>query len=292
MGTSIRALLLSQMDSFTPSEQKVAHALLDRYPSLGLGPIASFAKQAEVSDPTVFRFVVRIGFPNYSSFQQALHDEIDTAMNSPLARMDAFHSESGMRDSHAAIFQRLSQALATTIEGLDAAAFDAAVTLLADPDIRVFCGGGRYTAPLASLFSFTLAYARPHVQYVEPNVNLASVTLTDMGPADVLVIFDFRRYQKDSVRFAQAAHQLGVRVLLITDEWRSPISAFAEIELRIQGRPFAMLQTNVPALALAEALVIGVTNRLPELARQRMEKIERLSTGGIGQDANQWDLPE
>ncbi len=60
MGTSIRALLLSQMDSFTPSEQKVAQALLDRYPSLGLGPIASFAKQAEVSDPTVFRFVVRI----------------------------------------------------------------------------------------------------------------------------------------------------------------------------------------------------------------------------------------
>lgn len=292
MGTSIRALLLSQMDSFTPSEQKVAHALLDRYPSLGLGPIASFAKQAEVSDPTVFRFVVRIGFPSYSSFQQALHDEIDTAMNSPLARMDAFHSESGMRDSHAAIFQRVSQALATTIDGLDAAAFDDAVALLAEPDIRVFCGGGRYTAPLASQFSFTLAYARPNVQYIEPNVNLASVTLTDMGPNDVLVIFDFRRYQKDSIRFAQAAHQLGVRVLLITDEWRSPISAFAEIVLRIQGRPFAMLQTNVPALALAEALVIGVTNRMPELARQRMEKIERLSAGGSERDAGQWDLPE
>ena len=79
----------------------------------------------------------------------------------------------------------------------DAAAFDAAVALLANPDVRVFCGGGRYTAPLASLFSFTLAYARPHVQYVEPNVNLASVALADMGPGDVLVIFDFRRYQRD-----------------------------------------------------------------------------------------------
>ncbi|AOJ28981.1 MurR/RpiR family transcriptional regulator [Burkholderia seminalis] len=292
MGTSIRALLLSQMDSFTPSEQKVAQALLDRYPSLGLGPIAQFAKQAEVSDPTVFRFVVRIGFPNYSSFQQALHDEIDTAMNSPLARMDAFHSETGMRDSHAAIFERLSGSLATTIDKLDAAAFDAAVAVLADPGVRVFCGGGRYTAPLASLFSFTLAYARPHVHHVEPNVNLASAALVDMGRDDVLVIFDFRRYQKDSIRFAQAAHRLGTRILLITDEWRSPIGEFAEIVLRIQGRPFAMLQTNVPALALAEALVIGVTNRLPELARQRMEKIERLSTGGIEQDTNQRDLPE
>ncbi|CAM2184954.1 hypothetical protein BC2230_40671 [Burkholderia cepacia] len=34
--------------------------------------------------------------------------------------------------------------------------------------------------------------------------------------------------------------------------------------LRIQRQPFAMRQTNVPALALAGALVIGVTNRLPE----------------------------
>ncbi|MEC5408483.1 MurR/RpiR family transcriptional regulator [Paraburkholderia sp. MPAMCS5] len=292
MGTSIRALLLSQMDTFTPSEQKVAQALLDRYPSLGLGPIASFAKQAEVSDPTVFRFVVRIGFPNYSSFQQALYGEIDTAMNSPLARMDAFHSSSGTRESHAGIFRQLSQSLATTIEGLDAAAFDKAVTLLATPDIRVFCGGGRYTAPLASLFAFTLAYARPHVQYVEANVNLASLALADMGRDDVLVIFDFRRYQKDSLRFAKAAHRLGARILLITDEWLSPIGEIADIVLQILGRPFAMLQTNVPALALAEALVISVTNRLPELARQRMEKIENLNTGGIEQDTNRRDLPE
>nr|WP_244114887.1 SIS domain-containing protein [Burkholderia cepacia] len=142
------------------------------------------------------------------------------------------------------------------------------------------------------MFSFTLAYARPRVQYVEPNVNLASVALADMGPGDVLVIFDFRRHQRDSIRFAQAAHQLGTRVLLVTDEWHSPIGESAEIVLRIQRPPFAMLKTNVPALALAEALVFGVTNRLPELARQRMERIESLHTGGIEQHANSRDLPE
>ena len=150
MGTSIRALLLSQMDSFTPSEQKVAQALLDRYPSLA-GPIASFAKQAEVSDPTVFRFVVRIGFPNYSSFQQALYGEIDTAMNS--------RSRGWMRSIRlracATVIRRFSSGCPSRWprrSKADAAAFDAAVALLANPDVRVFCGGGRYTAPLASLF--------------------------------------------------------------------------------------------------------------------------------------------
>ncbi|POM17875.1 RpiR family transcriptional regulator [Burkholderia cepacia] len=62
--------------------------------------------------------------------------------------------------------------------------------------------------------------------------------------------------------------------------------------LRIQRQPFAMLQTNVPALALAEALVFGVTNRLLELATQRMERIESLNTGGIERHANSRDLPE
>ncbi|MCA8200955.1 SIS domain-containing protein [Burkholderia sp. AU33545] len=92
------------------------------------------------------------------------------------------------------------------------------MALRAKPEVRIFCGGGRYTAPLASLISFTLAYARPHAPYVEPNVNLASAALTDMEPGDVLVIFDFRRYQRDSIRGAQAAHKLGTRVLLVTDE--------------------------------------------------------------------------
>ncbi|WP_230965841.1 hypothetical protein [Burkholderia cepacia] len=81
-------------------------------------------------------------------------------------------------------------------------------------------------------------------------------------------------------------------MLLVTDEWHSPIGESAEIVLRIQGQPFAIRQTNVPALALAEALVFGVTNRLLELATQRMERIGSLNTGGIEQHANSRDLPE
>ncbi|WP_174920664.1 hypothetical protein [Burkholderia metallica] len=61
--------------------------------------------------------------------------------------------------------------------------------------------------------------------------------------------------------------------------------------LRIKGQPFAMRQANVPALVLAEALLIGVTNYLRKLARQRMEKIEDLNSGRIGPDTRRRDLP-
>ncbi|HEX7908751.1 MAG TPA: MurR/RpiR family transcriptional regulator [Paraburkholderia sp.] len=280
MGTNIRALLLSQMDTFTPAEQKVAQALLDRYPSLGLGPIASVAKQANVSDPTVLRFVARIGFPTYASFQHALHNEIDEAMNSPLARMDTFHSVPVENASPLPVFQRLSQSLNTMILGLDIKAFDNAVSLLSELDTHIFCAGGRYTSPLAKMFSYTLTYMRPHVRYIEPDLKVASIALADMGPNDVLVMFDFRRYQEGSVKFTEAANRLGARILLITDEWISPIGKFSEVVLSVKGRPFAMLETQVPALALCEALLISLTNRLPDTIKQRMEMIEHLSSDG------------
>ncbi|KDB08969.1 transcriptional regulator, RpiR family [Burkholderia sp. lig30] len=281
MEASIRALLLSQMDSFTPGEQKVAQALLDRYPSLGLGPISGVAKQANVSDPTVFRFVVRLGFPSYASFQQALHNEIDEAMNSPLDRMRTFHSTPAQNESPMTVFQRLSQSLNTMILGLDIKAFNEAASLLVELDARIFCGGGRYTSPLASMFSYALGYMRPNVRCIEPDLKIASIALADMGPGDILVIFDFRRYQEDSVRFAEAASKLGVRILLITDEWISPIGEFADVILSIKGRPFAMLETKVPALALCEAILISVTNRLPDSSKKRMEIIEALSAGEL-----------
>ena len=286
MGTNIRAMLMAQMDTFTPAEQKVAQALLDRYPSLGLGPIASVAKQANVSDPTVLRFVVRIGFSSYASFQHALHNEIDEAMNTPLARMDTFHSVPVENISPLPVFQRLSQSLNTMILGLDIKAFDNAVSLLSELDTRIFCAGGRYTAPLASMFSYTLSYLRPHVRFIEPDLKTASLALADMGSNDVLVMFDFRRYQEGSVKFAEAANRLGARILLITDEWISPIGKFAQIVLSVKGRPFAMLETQVPPLALCEALLISVTNKFPDMIKQRMEMIEDLCSAGRSESSD------
>ncbi|WP_374627458.1 MurR/RpiR family transcriptional regulator [Pandoraea sp.] len=280
MKSSIRASLASGMGSFTPSEQKVAKALLDKYPSLGLSSISNVANYVGVSDPTVFRFVVKLGFSGYAAFQQALLEEIDTAMNTPLARISAFHSQAHDKDHSANTLRQLATATEDTADKLDPIEFRHAVDLLSSENGRIFCGGGRYTAFLASAIAYMMGYVRPNVRQIDPSVSRAGEALVDMTPNDVLLIFDFRRYQRSVVEYARAAKRLGVRIVLVTDEWTSPIGTFADVTLKCHAQPFSVIDTKVPALAVCEALVVALTNRDPERARRRVTQMEWIRTVG------------
>ena len=75
-----------RLDEFTATEKKAAHALLANYPMQGLGTVAQFAEAAGVSSPTILRFVGRLGFPGFAEFQRKLRGELESQLNSPLAR--------------------------------------------------------------------------------------------------------------------------------------------------------------------------------------------------------------
>ena len=55
--------------------------------------------------------------------------------------------------------------------------------------------------------------------------------LVDLGKRDALFVYDYRRYQIDTIRFARQAAKQGARIVLFTDRWASPIAEFASVTL-------------------------------------------------------------
>ncbi len=49
--------------------------------------------------------------------------------------------------------------------------------------------------------------------------------MLDVGPRDVLVAFDYRRYQHDTVRLAMIAKRQGATLIAFTDPYLSPLAA-------------------------------------------------------------------
>ena len=70
----------------TARERKAAQMLLSNYPTTGLAPVAEFAERAQVSAPTVLRFVAKLGFQGYPDFQRQLREELEAQLASPLAK--------------------------------------------------------------------------------------------------------------------------------------------------------------------------------------------------------------
>lgn len=286
MRASVRTLLKQREETFTVSERRVVAVLLANYPSAALTSISQLAGQADVSDPTVHRLVLKLGFEGYPEFQRALLTEVDARMNSPLSMLEASASEPHEQDMQQAMLGSLTLAIGHTAEQASRADFEAAVSLLADPAHTVFCCGGRASSFLATWLVVLLSQFRPHARHVEPSLERGSEALADLEAGDVLVVYDYRRYQESVVQFARAAKTLGARIVLFTDEWRSPIAGFADAVLvsflHASASPF---DSKVPALAQTESLAAALVQRLPDEAKARLKRIEALRAGRVAEGA-------
>jgi DNA-binding MurR/RpiR family transcriptional regulator len=100
--------------------------------------------------------------------------------------------------------------------------------------------------------------------------------LLDVQRGDVLLVFDFRRYQRDVLEFASGAAAQGAAIVLITDVWNSPIAALAGHVIACPVEVPTAFDSAAGGLAMAEVIVAGAVERLGAHARRRIETLEAL----------------
>lgn len=266
-------MLVANRGCLTGSELKVMRRLLANYPAAGLGTVVRLARDSGVSDPTVVRFVAKLGFSGFPEFQQSLLSEVEAHMASPLTM---FERQSDFRDDpcRAAMAAAGDAILTDVSEGVHSDAIGA-IALIANRKARVFCLGGRFSQHLAAILHAHLVQLRPGVHLIGGSASDLSDALIDLGRRDVLVVFDYRRWQTDIVGFADQAAARGVQIVLFTDPWLSPIAKVAKVVMASSVQSSSPFDTMAPALALVEGLVAAMTAKLDAQAKARISVFER-----------------
>lgn len=270
------ARLRRALPGLTRAERQLAAHILGNYPLAVLGPVASVARAAEVSAPTVVRLVQKIGYSGYPEFQEKLHEDVGEKLASPLAK----HEKWAAAGAGAHVLDRMAGAafenLTGTLAGLDRGAFDAVAGLLADPARRVALLGGRLTHPLAAYLATALQGMRTGVTLMSTLPNTWPPVLVDMGPGDVLLVYDIRRYEGSVGQVAELARDRGVEVVLVTDRWVSPAAAHAAHFLPCHIEAPSAWDSILAPVLLTEALLAAVqAHRWPEAA-ERLQRLEAL----------------
>jgi DNA-binding MurR/RpiR family transcriptional regulator len=261
-----------RLDEFTATEKKAAHALMANYPVQGLGTVAEFAKAAGVSAPTILRFVARLGFPGFAEFQKKLRSELANQLNSPLARSTSLAKDT-TGDPHVG---QLIENIRETFDHLPKGELDGLVKLLADDRKTVHLIGGRFTDGLARYMAAHLRIVRPNVVHVAGQHGNWLDQLLGIGPKDVVLVFDIRRYQAEIIQFADAAAKQGATVALVTDSWMSPIGRIASYVLPARVAVPSPWDSSLALMAIAEVLIAGVTRENQNKAEERMRALEAL----------------
>ncbi|MFE0387511.1 MurR/RpiR family transcriptional regulator [Streptomyces bungoensis] len=164
--------------------------------------------------------------------------------------------------------------VAKTLTALPPHDLDHAMPLLADPKRRLTLGGGRFTHLLAHYLGLHLMQLREDVRFLPDRDVERTATLTSLGRRDVLVLFDYRRYEQDKVVMAGLVRERGGRVLLFTDTWLSPVTSRADVVLPCRVTAPSPCDSLVPTLAVIETVVAGVVETLGEAAHEHLRKTE------------------
>jgi len=275
-GMRVGEVVRQRLDTLSPAERRLARVLLASYPIAGLESVARFAERAGVSPPTVTRFIAKLGFRGYPEFQETLRREVQSRLSSPLAR---YREEPQPQDADSVLSEALAiaghnvEATRSLLAGRD---FDEGVEVLADVRRRVMIVGGRVSAPLARYLAAQMHLLRPGTAFVDVERAAPAQQLIDMRKTDVLVVFDYRRYQPDTIECARLAASRGCDVILFTDQWLSPASAFARQVLVTSVETIGPFDSLVGAMAVLEGMVAAVLRKLGPRAEARMQSLERL----------------
>jgi DNA-binding MurR/RpiR family transcriptional regulator len=262
------------MPSLSNAERRAARALLARYPTTGMDTVALFAERAKVSAPTILRFVAKLGFSGFADFRTTLREEMEAQAENPLTRALGAAPRSAFSD----FADNLVETVKSSAAMLNEADLGRLIDLLVDERRQVFLLGGDFTETAARHLEFHLRKMRGKVRLFSQALPRRADELAEIRRNDVVVLFDTRRYQADTVRTAEIAKQREAVVALFTDQWMSDAAQVADVVLRARVDVPSPWDSLIGLIALVEILALSIESRQWPIARVRFETIEKVKS--------------
>jgi DNA-binding MurR/RpiR family transcriptional regulator len=270
--------------SLSKAERRIARVLLSTNLRGGLASVAALGREAQASGPSVLRFVAKLGFESYPAFQEAVRGEVSERTQSPRVQAARRKGQASDKEFLGRAKRQMLESLAATFDAIPQEDFRRAVRLLGDRGRQIVVTGGRFTQLFAEYLVGRLYQLRPNVRAAGSLSMLVSreEELPWLPQSAVLVVFDLRRYQLNTIEYARAAANRGVTVILITDTWLSPIADFAAIVLPLHVETSWNYDSFANCAMLAELLFGRILETAGAAAMERISLLESHQNGLLG----------
>jgi DNA-binding MurR/RpiR family transcriptional regulator len=261
---SLSQLIAAAGDRLTPTERRIAEAVVAEPTLLAFGTVSDLAESVGTSRPSIVRFATKLGFDGYPHLQDYVRRDLATQLSRPSVRIRRGPEEHQVRR---AVEQSIDSVFAATDSGRlgDLAA---PITVAE----RVWVLSGETSRAGAHALVSGLSMIRPGVRLLEER-NLGR-DLADTDAGDLLVVIDFPRYRTAVVRAAQVLAASGGQLVAITDGPLSPLTQVTDLWCAVDVPAIGPFDSSLPAVALAELLVMEVAKRLQEGATARIDRTE------------------
>ena len=267
MNEDILSLLEKNGPNFSKGQRRIAAFITESYDKAAFMTASRLGKAVGISESTVVRFAVELGYDGYPSMQKAMQEMVVNRLTS-VQRIEVANDRIGDQDIVSMVLQADMEKLRKTGETVDRNEFQAAVNAILKAK-RIYILGVRSAATLANFLSYYLNYMFRNVHTVTASgAGEMFEQIVGVGAEDVVIAFSFPRYSATTTKGAQYCRSTGATVIGVTDSQLSPLGQNCDHVLVTKSDMVSLVDSLVAPLSLVNALIVALASkREKELGR-------------------------
>lgn len=257
----------------SPAQRRIAHYMAEHLEEASYASVVEMGERVGVSQPSVTRFAVALGFSSYPEFRQELRTQMLNSRQPGTGETTSVKSE-------------LQEAVRVEIRNLEALE-----EALADPsDVYALAGelaasrpllvvGARVGTPLARFFSHFAAKVLPDVRLYECADSVTDGALLHgqrAGATWVLGIV-MPRYPRELLCCLERARSSGLKVAVITDRRSPKLSGVADVVLSAGVGSRLVFDSQAAPMVLTTVLLQAICDVMPAEAESKLELFEQFA---------------
>ena len=260
---------------FSKSQKIISKYILENYDKAAYMTASRLGSAVGVSESTVVRFALELGFEGYPEFQHSLQETVRIKLTS-FQRMDITNSLIGDGDLLSKVLNSDIDKIKRTIEEIDREAFDKSVDTLVTAK-NIYIVGLGSSAILASSLNHSLRMIFDNVRLIEASsADEIYAQIMNISPDDAVVAMSFPRYSKKLISAVNFAKDSGATVIALTDSVSSPIASFADNLLVARSDMASFADSLIAPLSVINALVVAVSRKKQDELRVRLQQLEKI----------------
>lgn len=275
MSHDILATLQEKEPTFSKGQKRIARYITESYDKAAFMTANRLGKTVGVSESTVVRFAVDLGFDGYPSMQKAMQEMVLNRLTS-VQRIEVANNRIGDQDVVSMVLHSDMEKLRQTGEVLSREEFQAAVSAILKAK-RVYILGVRSVAPLANFLGYYLNYMFNNV-HVITGVSVGEMfeKIVGVNSEDVVIAFSFPRYSASAAKGAQYCRSTGATVIAITDSEQSPLGRNSDHVLIAKSDMVSLVDSLVAPLSIVNALIVAIAAKREKELSRTFANLERI----------------
>jgi DNA-binding MurR/RpiR family transcriptional regulator len=256
----------------SPKKRRVADFMMEDYKRLFLMSAKEIAQKCQVSEPTITRFVMDLGFNGYGEFEQylkgLLRDELTSVER--LLKTDHQADETTTLNAYS---QNTNMNLKNMIKSVSEAELKNLARIMFEAE-SVMVAGYKASTALAFYLGYLLKKIKEGVliDTLYSWENLDYIALH--GESLLLFVIAFPRYPLKAIEIAEYAKQYRSEVVCLSDSLKSPIINLADHYIVVDMEGFSFVDPFAHIVTFLGALVHEIAYMDKDATARRLSKIE------------------